>query len=292
MLKYFYKKNLHKYNDKKECRMSDILTYKPAKTTEEMINYLNENKRIFFNDIDKEKAKEILLRYNYINVITPFKHRFARLDNSRQVVKIAGKHIYDRDVEFSEYYSLYKEERSKYQTIYSNIMEFETHFKSILSYYIVNKTVDKIENSVDLYNFVTKIETSIALKNSYTSERKKHMNEHIESLKKDIEKYHDVYCFFDRTSLGPLLTVYIGLDNNKQEDILNELKKFNMNFGIDQVPQFINKVFTLVGIRNCIMHNNSLEILVRFYNPKTKELRHSTDKKSFTNLIAYLSKEK
>ena len=24
--------------------MSDILTYKPAKTTEEMINYLNENK--------------------------------------------------------------------------------------------------------------------------------------------------------------------------------------------------------------------------------------------------------
>lgn len=272
--------------------MKEILNYKPAKTTEEMVEYLKQNKRIVFNKIDKKQAEDILLKYNYINVITPFKHKFARLDINREVVKENNRHVYDRDVDFFEYYSLYKEERGKYRILYTNIMEFEAHFKSILSYYIVNKTTEKIETSQDLDDFITKIETSIALKNNYSSERKMHMNEHIESLRKDIDKYHDVYCFFDRTSLGALLTVYIGLDNRKQEDILNELKKYNMNFGIDQVPQFIDRVFTLVGIRNCIMHNNSLEILVRFYNPKTKELRHSTDKKSFTNLIAYLSKEK
>lgn len=41
-----------------------------------------------------------------------------------------------------------------------------------------------------------------------------------------------------------------------------------------------------------MMHCNSLEILIRFYNPKTKTLRDSTNKKRFTTMIKYLSKEK
>ena len=64
---------------------------------------------------------------------------------------------------------------------------------------------------------------------------------------------------------------------------------------MDKTPDFISKFFTLIAVRNCVMHCNSLEILIRlirFYNPKTKTLRDSTNKKRFTTMIKYLSKEK
>lgn len=58
------------------------------------------------------------------------------------------------------------------------------------------------------------------------------------------------------------------------------------------VPAFIKKVFCLVSIRNCVMHCNSLEVLIRFYKPKTHELRNSSDRKKYLSLIKLLSKEK
>lgn len=60
-----------------------------------------------------------------------------------------------------------------------------------------------------------------------------------------------------------------------------------MTFNVDKVPDFINKVFCLVSIRNCVMHCNSLEILIRFYNPKLHELR-----KKYINMVKLLSIEK
>lgn len=56
-----------------------MATYKPAKTLDEQIQYLKENKRVCFNVIDEKSAKDILFKYNYINIITPFKHHFAKL---------------------------------------------------------------------------------------------------------------------------------------------------------------------------------------------------------------------
>lgn len=62
-------------------------TYKPAKTLDEQIKYLKENKRVCFNTIDERHAKDILFKYNYINIITPFKHHFAKLSNKKEVIK-------------------------------------------------------------------------------------------------------------------------------------------------------------------------------------------------------------
>lgn len=58
-------------------------TYKPAKTLDEQIKYLKENKRVCFNIIDEKHAKDILFKYNYINIITPFKHHFAIVLNRK-----------------------------------------------------------------------------------------------------------------------------------------------------------------------------------------------------------------
>ncbi len=65
-----------------------------------------------------------------------------------------------------------------------------------------------------------------------------------------------------------------------------------MHFGGDKAPDFISKIFTLVSVRNCVIHCNSLEILIRFYNPTTKQLRDSANRQRFTSMINYLSKEK
>ena len=107
-----------------------------------------------------------------------------------------------------------------------------------------------------------------------------------------IFNYADIYCFFDRMSLGNMLTVFTCPDKKQQDVIFEDLKRFNMNFNVQKIPDFINKIFCLVSIRNCVMHSNSLEILIRFYNPKTHELRKVSDRKKYLNMIKELCKEK
>ena len=63
-----------------------MAAYKPAKTLDEQIKYLKENKKVCFNIITEKQAKDILFRYNYINVITSFKHHFAKLSNKNEVI--------------------------------------------------------------------------------------------------------------------------------------------------------------------------------------------------------------
>ena len=264
--------------------------YKSAKTLEEQIEYLKSNKRVRFNIIDEKSAKDILFKYNYINVISPYTHHFAKLNSNKEVIKVDGNHVYERDVEFSEYYELYKSEREKYPIISKNIILFETVFKSIFSYRVL--TSYTLESKSDVLNFLDAVRMRIPNNNHYNEERINHMNRHIDEIKANINNYHDVYCFFDRMSLGQTLTVYCGLEYKEQDKIFKDCKKVGIDFSVDKTPDFISKFFTLISVRNCVMHCNSLEILIRFYNPKTKALRDSTNKKRFTTMIKYLSKEK
>lgn len=94
-----------------------MAAYKPAKNTLAQIEYLKKNKKVTFNSIHEQQARDILFKYNYINVITPYKHHFSKFDKDGKEVKIDGKHIYERDVEFSEYFNFFKNERSQYPTI-------------------------------------------------------------------------------------------------------------------------------------------------------------------------------
>lgn len=240
--------------------------------------------------MDKDSASDKLLRFNYINIITPFKHKFAQLNDKKEVIKVDGNHVYENDIEFSEYYDLFVKERKTYPTIIDNIMYFELQFKSITAYYILNRY--SINNSEELTLFLDTLKLKFSLNTRYNEKRITHMINHIEELKKTIFQYADVYCFFDRLSLGNMLTIYTCLETHIQNEIFSDLKSFDLNFNVNKVPDFIDKVFCLVSIRNCVMHGNSLEILIRFYNPKNHELRKNTDRKKYLNMIKILSKEK
>ena len=58
-------------------------------------------------------------------MITPYKHHFSKFNKDGNEVKIDGKHIYERDVEFSEYFNLFKNERLQYPIIIKNILGYE-----------------------------------------------------------------------------------------------------------------------------------------------------------------------
>lgn len=265
-------------------------SYKSSKKLNEQIEYLEHNKRIQFDNINVKEAKEVLLRYNYINVITPFKHHFAKLNSHREVIKIDNKHVYERNVDFNEYYNYFVKERKQYPIIIKNILDFEIQFKSILAYHIL--TTFDLSDSNRLLEFIDFLKlNSLRLPSSYNN-RKDHMTRNFDKIKEDIFKYADIYCFFDRMSLGNILTVFICLPFMIQENIFKEFKKFEINLNSDKIPDFIQKVFCMVSIRNTVMHGNSLEILVRFYNPKTHDLRKVSDKKKYITLIKSLRLEK
>ena len=203
---------------------SDYQQYKIAKTISEQIEYLNKNKRVQFNCMDKDTAKDKLLEYNYINIITPFKHKFAKLNENKEVEKVNGNHVYERDVDFNEYYSLFRDERKRYPTIISNVLDFEIHFKTITAYHILISNDMRDSNQLQLFLDSLKLRFSF-LESRYTKTRIPHMNNHIDSLKKDIFKYANVYCFFDRMILGNMLTILTCLKHHLQNKIFKDLKK-------------------------------------------------------------------
>lgn len=267
-----------------------MTTYKPAKNTQEQIEYLKTNKKITFNSIHEQQARDILYKYNYINVITPYKHHFSKFDKDGNEVKIDGKHIYERDVEFSEYFNLFKNERLQYPIIIKNILGYELRFKSIMAYRILTSTEINDENKLVAY--LGSVRLRIPMNSDYSDSRLEHMNNHIKQLEKSISGYADIYCFFDRMSLGVSLTIFSGLDQGLQKQLLKDFKSLGMNFGVKNINDFIDKVFTLVAIRNRVMHCNNLEILVRYYNPATHKLRKNRNKKKYAKMINELSIEK
>lgn len=269
-----------------------IEVYKEAKTVQEMTQYLHDNKRVIYNEMSEAEAQEVLLKYNYINVITPFKHVFARKDSKEHEIRDSeNNHIYDNDVEFKSYYDCYNEERSKYPILMKNILEFEANFNSLVSYEILVDTDNKINNSEDLEYYLTSLQLKLLDSSEYET-RIPHMKEHLTELINRIYKYHDVYCFFDRVSFGQLLTLFITLEKRKQFFIINKLKEFGWDFGVSQVPHFVKKVSMIIDIRNTLMHYNSLTILLRFCNAKKHEYRPISDVRAHEKMLAFLSKEK
>lgn len=69
----------------------------------------------------------------------------------------------------------------------------------------------------------------------------------------------------------------------------NILKRYDCTLNFEDLHTFESNFLRIVGIRNAVYHNNSLEILTRFYNFKNGELRNSSDQKKYRNLIKKLS---
>lgn len=61
-----------------------VQKYKLAKKISNQIEYLENKKHVQFNIMSKKIAGEKLLEYNYINLITPYKHNFAKTNEKKR----------------------------------------------------------------------------------------------------------------------------------------------------------------------------------------------------------------
>lgn len=260
--------------------------FKKPLTLDQQIKYLKEQKRIVFESISEDEAKQVLLHSNYINVISPFKYIFAKKDKEGIPVKDnKNNHIYLRDVDFNEYKTEFEKERQLYPELFRKISFFERTFNAILSYVIlINYDIDSLEKFDifidDLYKGAASYEGKITARDKMISE--------ISKFSAKLSKYNSPFLFFDRLTLSELVTIYRLIDKDLRKTVFKSLQSINCTIGYPNMQQFDEALTRMIQIRNCIYHNNSLSILVRYYNVREKQFRNDSDKKKYYTLIRHL----
>ena len=278
------------------------MEYKKPLSTIEQIEYLSKNKRIVFEETIK--SRDLLLRYNYINVVSPFKHIFAR-NNSNDPYKSDRdenhKHIYDRDVRFEEYLEKLNEERSKYSEMYDGLHKFESAYRSIVSNFFLSRfQIDNSDKATRHFEIIKNRFEHVEFESKFGEEKAiaKRLNI-IDSINGIIYRVNgnadtkieetNIYLVFERLSLKELNAVFFGLPYKWQEEIVKKLSLWKLDFGAKNLYDFKKKAFNLVSIRNSIMHFNSLTILLKYSDYKKGILRERNSRENYIRLINGLS---
>lgn len=227
-----------------------------------------------------------MLRNNYINVISPFKLKFAKTEHGK-AIKINQKHVYETQTDFSRYKELYEKERNTYKNIYDNISKFESTFNAIVSHKCIMHY--DICDSKKFEDFIVRLKGNVQTINENV-ETKNHMIQELDGFQIKMNKYDDIYIFFDRLTLNSIITVYKLCDKSLKDKIYQTLKDNNCVLDYTRQSLFDEMLVRLVLVRNCVYHNNSINILKRYYRIKTRTPRSSSDRHKFETLIEKLSK--
>ena len=267
-----------------------MIKYKNPKTVDEQIQHLKINKRVVFNDISEDEAKDILIKYNYINVISPFKYIFSEKGKDGIPIKDSeGRHIYSNDVDFNVYYQCYLDERKKYKTIYKNISEFETIFKAVLAYETINYYDIKDSNSFD--EFMNTMFSNINTLRYRENELDK-IYSSLTKIQEDMDKFNNIYVLFDRFSFNEAWAIFRCVMPKIRQDVFDILNNNNLTYERNSPNQLDELITIMIPIRNYVCHENSLTILERYYNIHSQTLRTKNDRERFHKLIQKLSIEK
>lgn len=253
------------------------------------VKYLEANKNVNYQGFSKEIAAEILYTNNYINVISPFKHRFAKCDTEGNPIKVDGKHQYPQPVRFTRYSNAFFHERNIYPLIFSNLMVLETHMNAIISNEVLIHYNIRSFKQFEL--FVSKLKDNITKSNAH-DKVKENMLKEVNAFPEKLVHYKNIYVFMDRLSFSELITVYKMCGNDLKRKIFNEFKQRKYTFGYDSVGAFDFFLKHAVQIRNCICHSNSLETLVNYKRIETKEFRKGQSRKAFMKIIRLLATQR
>jgi len=120
-----------------------------------------------------------------------------------------------------------------------------------------------------------------------------------ERLEKTKENFYDKdkelkipYITLDRLSLTPILDIFDTLGSDQKEQIIRELNRekiFEQNIDLSYFSCLRTRIY-LVGIRNCVVHNNSLKIFKMYrYGYETRSKKEIHD---FNKLMLYLLNKK
>lgn len=277
--------------------MASLIKYKNTKTVDELVEYLENEKNVTYNVINKEEAKKILYRYNYINVITPFKYKFAKYhpeqsDMDDPFKNNEGRHVYERPVEFAEYFKEYQEERKDYPIIWKNLMDFETKFKSIAAHELLihlksngNELLSDSQLEYFLSTCAFRAKNSSWINQNFSSDN---IDYWFDKVLGQMEHKNNLFVYFDHFNLGQWEILFAGLDEDLQEKIFDQLKKTEVNLNTKNVYDFLRRYKIVKEFRNCVAHNNSVRVLIRFRNIKTNQYRNLRERKKYVKVYNFL----
>lgn len=285
-----------------------MINYKPVKKAKELVEYLEKNKNVCFNEITKTEAIKELVLNNYINIVTPFKHLTADRDvDSTDPYESCkdkdGKHIYSNQTDFIEYYKYFELEREEYKKFYHAISKFEMAFKSLVGYeFLEAYSITNSDNAKVAFQKLQKKVNKLIINSTGDESAIKHRKtKMIDSFNKAIAKLDDriardstiikatdIYVLLDRLGLQEINNIYMCLRLGRRNNIFNELSSAKLTLGALNEDELSKKVFNLVTIRNTIMHFNSMEILLKFRDYKTKDIRSKGSREDYNSILTSL----
>lgn len=247
---------------------------KEFKTIEEQINTLKSRELKFKNEF---KAKNLLMKYNYFDLINGFESLL--LSQTTPLKKY-------ENIFFEDFYDLYKFDLILKELTLFKIFDFESRLRTSIAY---NFSAHYCTTSSDIMNYINPTyyqspspsDTHLCNKFRYfslfqttTSRGGRTILGFIDKLKADKE-YANQYVnppfwvSIKSLPLGTLYYTFVFLKTNIKSAVLN-----NFDLDISKINTFEQSIYVLKEIRNQCAH---LELITRFKLKRTSKLNYFND---------------
>lgn len=236
---------------------------RPFSTLDEQIRILKTRGLVINDD---EKAKNILARENYYNVINGYKKPFLKKDLNGSLL---NPEQFSDGCSFEEIYDLYNFDRDLRMLILRSLLKFETHFKTSCAYHFSEKYKGSYAYLVIENYSKERDKLSIVLNNLSTLSK-----EIIGNTKKDqaktpyISHYienHDcvpLWVLVNSLTIGNMSYFYNAIDSNLRETIardFSEQHKLEHNSSEKVESSELEQVVKIVNLfRNVCAHEEVL----------------------------------
>ncbi len=172
-------------------------------------------------------------------------------------------------------------ERDVYPKIYKNVISIKTTFKNIM----FNKIYCK-------YNFATnkEVQEFFSIKcranaiNRHDVYELKYINKSLDYIVKEFEERYSIYYLIGNIGFGDCNNLFRTLDVDLQRDIIHDLQDLNLVPKPTNPTEFYYRMIIISKIRNCIMHNDSLEVLFRYELRNKNVYRENKDRLSYKRI--------
>lgn len=276
-----------------------MVEIKKALKVELQVEYLEQYKNIDFTNFGKTKAAEYLKYNNYINVITPFKYYYAKRDPLKDYELLKTKknedgvdiyrHVYENKTLFEEYVKRYEDERKNYDIIYKNIIIFKSTLKNLLAYHLLT-SID-YESKEELSEYISSLSLNI-VNLKMKEETKNIVLKNIEKISNKIKFSYNIFHTMYSLNFRLIIDLFNVLNEKTKDLIFEDLEKKSLVFGTSNASQLHKTMIKIKDIRNAVMHNDSIEVVVRYVNANNEKnnYRKPGPRKAYRRLIKKLEK--
>ena len=255
---------------------------KPLLSIEEQIARLIENKNVKVNSqIEKEKFKSYLLKYNYINVIGSTKLLFATGYDIKK-----KEHIYEKATNCKDIMNLH-DKFLKFECILrEGIFDYESQLKVMLSLYL-RDLFDK--KQIGFEEFIKSIKSKDNKKIFNNKEEEKYTEYWYRNITKYSEKhknkmYSNYYTLIKILSFGTIVRIFLATYEGKHilSQVQNFIIKENISFKI------FNDLSTISILRNVLCHKEP--ILIFLNKGLLKDNIHNNGKDVYNKRVTCIEK--